>query len=262
MISGVVPGVVSRIVRIPTRSKGVLAMSLDLFATLDAEWQTVTSSRAARDAVCTWASDPVLRSLRDLDDVLVRTVAGSNRADADATLRALVRRAPDDDVAARAVLQALIPGLAGVARRLGASRDDDVAAEVIGAAWARIRSYPWQRRQGSVAGNLILDVLHVLWAARKRTADLAVEPDDLARIAVDEPPSPSTLPTARDVLETVAISGRVPACQLQLVGEAVLDRVPVSEAARRAGISTKAMTRRRERARASVVRAYVLAEPA
>jgi hypothetical protein len=63
-------------------------------------------------------------------------------------------------------------------------------------------------------------------------------------------------PNAREVLEVAASSGRIPNGQVQLVFDAVLDQVPVSAAAARAGVSVKAMTRRRDRAKASVVRAY------
>ena len=45
-----------------------------------------------------------------------------------------------------------------MARRVGGANDRDVAAEIVATAWAGIRSYPWQRRQGSVAANLILDM--------------------------------------------------------------------------------------------------------
>jgi hypothetical protein len=69
-------------------------------------------------------------------------------------------------------------------------------------------------------------------------------------------------PDGREGLEFVARSARGPPEQLRLISDAVLDRIPVSVAARQAGLSVKAMTRRRERARASVVRAYELPESA
>ena len=79
---------------------------------------------------------------------------------------------------------------------------------------------------------------------------------------VEPEASEPTRPDAREVLEVAASSGRLPEGQVQLVFDAVLDQVPVSAAAARAGISVKAMTRRRDRAKASVVRAYRAARSA
>src|SRR5882724_6833994 len=105
-------------------------MRFDVFAALDADWPQVVASRAAQQALNRWAADPLLAGVPDLDTVLARTARGADPDDAAAVLTALVRRAREDDGAARAVLQALIPGLAGVARRVGGTNDRDVAAEI------------------------------------------------------------------------------------------------------------------------------------
>jgi hypothetical protein len=89
-----------------------------------------------------------------------------------------------------------------------------------------------------------------------------IPPEDLARFIPMVEDHPIGRPDGREVLEFVARSGKVPPAQLRLISDAVLDRIPVSVAARQAGLSVKAMTRRRERARASVVRAYELPESA
>jgi DNA-directed RNA polymerase specialized sigma24 family protein len=231
-------------------------MGFELFAALEREWQVVAVSSEADAALQSWATDPVLGDMRGVGEILERTRPGTDRASADSVLGALLRRAPRDDVAARAALQALSPGLINVARRMGAARDPDVAAEVVTVALARIKCYPYERRPRAIAANVVLDVLHALWQDRASAGrEMATPAEELHRVA--EPERAERIrPNAREVLEVAASSGRLPAEQLQLVFDAVLDRMPLSTAAAEAGISIKAMTRRRERARATVIRAY------
>jgi hypothetical protein len=238
-------------------------MSFPLFANLDAEWRTVAVSPNAEEALARWANDSVLAGGRSLDEVLARTARGGDPRDADAVLRALMSRASSDEIAARTVLQAVIPGLVSVAHRVGARKDADLEAEVAAAAWTAIRAGRLLGRRGFIAGQLLLDVFHVVSRLRRGDLEQVAAPDDLARI-IPDPGDQWTRhgPDGREVLEFVARSGKVPPEQLRLISDAVLDRIPVSVAARRAGVSVKAMTRRRERARASVIRAYDLPETA
>ena len=240
-------------------------MGFQLFATLDREWESLVTSATASAALRRWADDPILGTLLGLDDIVRRTSREAHRDGADALLAALVKRAPTDETATRALLQALSPGLNKVARRMGAARDPDIAPEVVAVALAKIRCYPWQRRPRSIAANLILDVLHELWATRRadgRVDERPVPPDDLGRLPFPEPTVAPRYPNGREVLEVVARRRQVPPEQLQLMSDSILDQVPLSMAARRAGISTKAMKSRRARARTSVVRAYQLAASA
>ena len=171
-------------------------------------------------------------------------------------------RANSDEIAARTVLQAVIPGLVSVARRVGARENPDLEAEVATVAWTAIRGGKLLQRRGSIAGQLLLDVFHVVSRLRRGDQEQPVPPEDLARFVPTVEEHGAGRPDGREVLEFVARSGKVPPEQLRLISDAVLDRIPVSVAARQAGLSVKAMTRRRERARASVVRAYELPESA
>ena len=236
-------------------------MGFELFFDLDDDWRILVTSRAGQHALDRWADDPVLAGTSSLDELLARTARHADGDDADAVLRALLRRAPDDDLAARAVLQALVPGLVRIARKVDAQRNSERAAEVVAVAWTKIRCCDWSQRRGSIAGHLLLDVFHVVWRTPQRP-ELAVAPDRFRRLVQMDEPAHSTLPTGREVLEIAARSGRVEPQQLRLIRDAVLDQVPVSLAAQQAGISAKAMTRRRDRARARVVQAYTLARSA
>jgi DNA-directed RNA polymerase specialized sigma24 family protein len=223
---------------------------LELFRALDLDWRILAASRSAQQGVRAWRSDRALRGLRGLDDVLARTARGAGRGSADAVLAALMRRAGDDELAARAVLQALVPGLVGVATRLGGRDDPDVASEVVAEAWARIRSYPIERRPQAVAANVILDVLMGTRRRRQRSDPVAVSALPLDDF--DQRPSDSS---ARDRLDAVVEAGALREGDVAVVTDALGRRVPLGEAARRAGCSPRAMKDRRWRARRRVAAA-------
>ena len=91
--------------------------------------------------------------MADLDELLEMR---RNPTVAPRILSALARLARGDDVAARTLLQALVPGLVTLAASVGG--DDPTALdEIVSLAWERIRTYPVSR-PGSVAGNVLLDV--------------------------------------------------------------------------------------------------------
>lgn len=78
-------------------------------------------------------------------------------ADADAVMERLLIAARTDDLAARVVLQRLLPGLVGLARRWQRRYDGDALAEAIVAAWPVIRQYPVERRPRHLVANLLND---------------------------------------------------------------------------------------------------------
>lgn len=120
---------------------------------LDAEWRDLTQSPQSTDALERWQRDePALGNGGSLDDVLVRR---RDSAAAPSILSALARLAPREPLAARTLLQALIPGLVRLATTTG--YDDPCALdELVSLAWERIRTYP-ATRHGSVAANVLLD---------------------------------------------------------------------------------------------------------
>lgn len=121
---------------------------------LDREWSQLAASPQAHRALIRWVeAHPDLAGHRDLVDVLAsrRDPARSERM-----LKALAWLAPEDDIAARTLLQAVIPGLVTMAGRVG-NDDNSAVDEMISLAWERIRTYPPQRT-GSVAANILLDV--------------------------------------------------------------------------------------------------------
>lgn len=122
---------------------------------LDREWRELCRSTTSRLALERWAdAEPVLAGILTLGAVLVE-----RRDDVEAAptiLAALARLALNDDLAARTLLQALMPGLVKLA---ATSCSDDRAAldELVSLAWVRIRTYPTSR-PGPVAANVLMDV--------------------------------------------------------------------------------------------------------
>ena len=155
-----------------------------VFEALDREWAHVVDSADARRALARWReTEPALASV-SLDELLAR-----RRCPTDATeiLAALARLAPRDRLAARTLVQALIPGLGALAKRLGGGRRD-LAADLVSLAWERIRTYP-PTRTGSVAGNVLLDVRKMYLASQQPPrSDVVI--DRCASID-HAPPSPS-----------------------------------------------------------------------
>jgi hypothetical protein len=159
---------------------------LNVFDLLDREWQQLKADRrAARrlSDVCRLAGDTgtdavsTVVTLGDLE-AHVRAAAPD---EADRILLALVTRVVDhgDDLAARVLLQLLLPGTRNLARRWWALGDhDERAAAAVGAVYDRIRTYPLARRPGRVAANVLLDAARQLRRSVPRVATLASDDVD------------------------------------------------------------------------------------
>jgi hypothetical protein len=134
----------------------------NVFDLLDREWVQLSGDRTAARRlapVCRLGGD--VRSLGDLE----RHVRSSAPADADRILLALVTRVVDHDdrLAARVLLQLLLPGTRNLARRWWALGDhDERAAAAVSAVYDRIRTYPLARRPGRVAANILMDAAREL----------------------------------------------------------------------------------------------------
>lgn len=156
------------------------------------EWSHLsTRSRSVR-RVNEWGlGEPV----DHLDEVLTRAGYGGARTDSvcDRYLLELVRRAADDELAARIVLQRIMPPLIAVAARRGRINPggfNEAFSLVLSHAWIRIRTYPVERRPAKVAANLVLDTeyhAYVREARMKHVRTIALS-DTLSKVlAAPEP---------------------------------------------------------------------------
>ncbi len=136
-----------------------------LLAALQREWRMTAHRRAAVRQAHTWG---VPCGFESLDRLVAATgwyataderhAAGRiTTVEVDAVMERLLVAARTDDLAARVVLQRLLPGLVSLARRWQRRYDGDALAEVIAAAWPVIRQYPVERRPRHLVANLLND---------------------------------------------------------------------------------------------------------
>ena len=196
-------------------------------AALDREWAELDRSPAGAEALQRWTqAEPALAGIPTLDALLA---ARTDTTAAPGILGALARLAVDDHVAARALLQALVPGLVRLAST--ACADDPLALdELISLAWERIRTYPLGRT-GSVAAN-------VLWDVRKRYRKH--RSFDVPTAVTTEIASEETSPSAEEIVlghcvvdDLVAAqrSGVISNAALALILRTRLAEVPLETAA-------------------------------
>jgi hypothetical protein len=113
------------------------------------------------------------------------------RVPGDRVLAALAALAGDDELAARVVLQRLLPGLSAVARRRARCLDDHLVLtdELVASAWTVIRARPGRRRRDFVASSFLRAIEHQVFVRHERrrlvhelvepaTMDVAVEHDE------------------------------------------------------------------------------------
>ncbi|WCO66318.1 hypothetical protein PO878_17600 [Iamia majanohamensis] len=212
---------------------------------LDREWDRIATGPLARRTVIRWANThEALAGLVDLDDVLA---ARRDAGRADPVLRALVTMAADDDLAARTLLQALLPGLVHLARTTG-NDDHNAVEELISIAWERIRTYPVDR-DGRVAGNVLLDVKKRYRAHRRieapgEWAEMVTDPPSSGWTPEDEVISHSVFEQLRDA----ELEGHVMPRAASMIVRTRVHGETLVELAREQGTTAAAIGQRRWRA--------------
>lgn len=183
-------------------------MGTRLLDRLHHEWQHITFRSIAVAEAQSWGLPGA--PLRSLDDALRRSGyivatghpstrrASSDSADAeraaDEYLLGLVERAAVSPLAARVVLQRILPGLGAAARRHGAGyHRGDLLDDLVANSWSVIRAYPVARRPQRVASNLVRDITFqtVVRPSRLKSASsevpLPAEPIRAASSSAAEP---------------------------------------------------------------------------
>jgi len=134
---------------------------------LDQEWERVADSVSGRRAIRRWGSDePWFHSVRSLGALVEWINERGHVEESDAILLALLRHSALDDLAARTVLQAMMPAVKNLTAKFstcGAWSSEETAAVVVAAMWERIRCYPVDRRPRKVSANLTLDTRQRVW---------------------------------------------------------------------------------------------------
>lgn len=186
----------------------------EMLEVLDKEWSQLATSPRARRALIRWANTHRhLAGHRDLNDVLA---ARRDTTRSGGVMRSLALLAPTDELAARTLLQAVVPGVLHFARTR-ATDDDAALEEMLALAWVRIRTYPAERR-GSVAANIVLDVRKRYWTHHE----------------IDHPRTEEEPP------ESVAPG---PSVEDQVLGQLFIEQIGAMRRAGVAGIDTIVRTR-------------------
>jgi hypothetical protein len=229
---------------------------MTVFELLEQEWARLRRDRvaAARLAEVRVAAGGA-RTLADVE-VFVRR---AGHEEADVVLLALVRRAvTGDDLAARVLLQLLLPGTRNLARRWWALGDhEERAAAAVTAVYQRIRAYPIARRPGRVAANVLMDAARELRRAVPRMAvTLLAEPitrdahDD--RAAADGPAALELAAVLSDAVDD-GVLGRDDA---ELIARSRIAGDRVADIARHHRLGSRTLWDRRHRAERTLVAAY------
>lgn len=210
---------------------------------LAAEWARLRRRPRVLRAANRWqiTSEPVA----DLDDLL-RAVGFDVAASpaTEARLRALVHHAADDELAARVVIQRILPGLLAVVRRRRRWVGDDAFDDLLGAAWVAVRTFNPARRPACLAAALISDADYRAFraAARRRTADFAPVAE-LAHIGDDREPH------AADELAQIfreALAAGVPHADIALLGQLIASPT-TNDLAARLHVTPRTVRNRRDR---------------
>ena len=223
-----------------------------VFEQLDGEWARVADDRSAArrlPEVCAAAGDAT--SLADVE----RFVRAAGPAAADRVLVALVARAVEGDrLAARALLQLLLPGVRRLARTWWALGDaDERAAAAVAATYDRIRRYPLARRPQRIAANILMDAAADLRRAVRAAQPVAdsghLSPEyDLVAPSVTHPALELV-----DVLTAAVEDGVVTRGDAELIAKSRIAGTSLREIARRSGAALRTLQWRRKRAEAVLV---------
>lgn len=176
-----------------------------IFDQLDEDWRLVVASKAATRRLASWPDEALARitTLAELVDAAHRV---GDPAGTDRVLASLASRSREDDLAARTLLQCLIPGAKLIARsyqQLGTA--EEVASSVVSTLTEKIRSYPFERRPRRIAANLLNDTRHVLYDEARAHARLVEVVGPMLSYEAEVPVAASviTLHPAEEVISAV-----------------------------------------------------------
>jgi len=215
---------------------------------LDREWDQLGRRPAVLARARSW--EITAKPFHSLDELL--RLAGFKVApspEADETLRRLVITAADEPLAARIVLQRLLPGLLAIVRR-EQQRDRSVDAFdlIIGEAWLAIANYRADRRPTQVAARLLNDARHRAFTVTRRRQDRSCE-DVVAPASLDLPrlPQPGSTFEELTIVLSAAHRAGLAAGDLALVCDYLGSRTSIALAAER-NITPRTLRNRRDRA--------------
>jgi hypothetical protein len=216
-----------------------------LFDRLDRDWQRLASSRTAAAALPEVLYEA---GARDLAGVRHRTETGGPAA-ADRILALLAARAVEgDELAARVLLQLLLPGARRLARKwwaLGSEAEREAAA--VAAVYDRIRCYPIARRPAKIAANVLLDAAELLRRQVPSNGDAFIFERVDERVAVEEAESHPAVELLQIVRDAVA-KDLIRRDDAELVVASRIAGRRMADLARERGAAVRTLQKHRKRA--------------
>lgn len=209
-------------------------------ARLAEEWAHLRHRRFAVERAAAW--NVTERPPASLDDVLFAVGAGGDRSrEADRRLHRLVAVAADDHLAARVVIQRLVPGLLALSRK---HRAHDAFEELLAQAWISICTYNTGRSPANLAASLLSDTDWAAYRRDRRRLEHVPRMTQLpAEIIAVDPRHPSD--ELAELLRDARQAG-MPSADLELVR--LLATTPSTEqVAARLEVTSRTVRNRRER---------------
>ncbi len=224
-------------------------LQADLIERLEAEWPALAAGALAARLPSWAAAEPALAGFATPQQLLrhIRASRGDTRAE-DAVMRALVRQASSDPLAARMVLHALLPGLKTLARRilLDADQRDELWSSLLAHCWERIRCYPLERRPTRIAANILFEAL------KKTTREFRRELRDRDRFGNELPSEQEApIPVDRDaerLIGRAVAAAAISEEEAQLILRSRIDRADLRLLAASKGVAYNTLVVRRLRA--------------
>jgi hypothetical protein len=142
------------------------------------EWSAMCANRRLLREVNGWGLPGL--PIAHLDELLIRSGLDgrSEDDDSDYYLSLIQQRAATDELAARVMLQRLMPAMLSIATKRAPITDNGTVGAfeaVVSAAWVVIRRYPIDRRPVHVAGNLVRDIEYAAFVRDKRLKSATIE---------------------------------------------------------------------------------------
>ncbi|MBI2169371.1 MAG: hypothetical protein HYU28_07715 [Actinobacteria bacterium] len=229
----------------------------DPLALLDQDWEAFCRSMQGRKALHCWHLAGVATDAADVDDLLDRLRHDTDMDRRDGLMMQLLTVGRGDADARRVVLQAVVPGLAGVtraySRRWGWNEAGDM---VVTAAIERIGTYPLGRTS-LPAANIVRDVRHQLYLTRLREVarEAVLNAEPLPEHLTSPPPQLSPSDELLAVVAGAVDNGCITAEAARVVVLSRVYDVSSETLAAPAGVTPGHMRRRRLRAEARIAEA-------
>lgn len=232
---------------------------------LNDEWRRLATSPPFTTQMAQWPGP--LAAYEDGNRLLaaVGRDGGLPMPEADRLLAELVRVARHDTLAARVVLQRMIPGLINAAVRRTSGRPaerQDLFDDLVANAWLVIRAFPIERRPAKIAVNILRDAEYQTCVRPRRLRSAGEVPSGGA---TEQRLGPTSLdgrpigrkPAASELAQVFRLGIASGVCRrdLAMLAAASLEGWAVTEVAKHFAVTTRTVRNRRVRTAAALAAA-------